>query len=128
MGTQGIPDEVEAFIREHIHSIEQLEVLLLLKRSPNEVWSAELVARELRIDAESAARRIEDLVGRGLIGSASFTDRYCYAPKSPELDRCVEGLTRAYGDRRVSVIALIFTKPDPAQSFADAFRVRESKK
>jgi hypothetical protein len=128
MGETGIPDEVQAFVRDNIDSIEQLEVLLLLARAPDESWSAELVARELRIDAASAGRRLEQLAKLRLIERSSFEGRFHYSPGNVDLDRRVAGLRRAYAERRVALITLIFTKPDPVQAFADAFRVREPKK
>ena len=127
MSSDAIPEHLRAFIRDQIHSIEQLEILLLLRRARNEQWSAELTARELRITTESAGDRLEDLVSRGLVARSDFVGRFCYAPTTPALDQCVAELDRVYAERRVSVITLIFTKPDPAQTFANAFRIRGPK-
>jgi hypothetical protein len=37
----------------------------------------------------------------------------------------VETLAQEYAQRRFSVIELVFSRPDAARSFADAFRLRE---
>ena len=40
----GLSHELQAFICQHIHSVEQLEVLLLLKRSDAREWTAAATA------------------------------------------------------------------------------------
>lgn len=44
---------------------------------------------------------------------------------SGRLHEMVEVLADEYALRRFSVIELIFSRPDAARSFADAFRLRE---
>ena len=39
------PEAVRSFILEHINSVEQLEVLLLLKNQPDREWTAEAVSQ-----------------------------------------------------------------------------------
>ena len=126
MSASPIPDDVERFVRAHIHSIEQLEVLLQLRREATRSWSAEAISRELRIDRDSAANRLLDLERRGLLlhaGDGGFSYRVGNAE-----EQAVDALARTYADRRVSIITLIFSKPDPLQSFADAFRLKEPKR
>ena len=123
----GIPNDVAQFVAEHIHSLEQLEVLLLLRASAPREWDGATIARELRFDPGSAAKRLADLAARGLataIDEAKGT--YRYEPVPPEQDDLVRRLAEAYDQRRVSVITLIFSKPsDTIRSFADAFRLRK---
>lgn len=119
----GIPDDVRAFIQAHIDSVEQLEVLLLLRRESTRAWTGDEVARELRINPISTGSRLSNLHQRTLL--AEEAGRYRYAPRHPELDRAVSGLARAYAEMRVSVINLIFSKPvDALSTFADAFKLR----
>lgn len=129
MTDAGIPDEVRAFIAEHIDSVEQVEVLLLLRRSGDREWTADAVSDELRTNPGSAAERLADLTARRLIapaGGAPERPGYRYAPGTPALDQAVRGLDQAYAERRVSVINLIFSKPiDKIRTFADAFRLRK---
>jgi predicted transcriptional regulator len=120
-----IPEDVERFIAEHVHSVEQLEILLLLHRTRARAWSPDEIARELRIDAGSAASRLEDLRARGLV-AANGSPTYVYAPTSLEGDSVVTKLATTYSERRVAVINLIFSKPAAnIRSFADAFRLRK---
>jgi hypothetical protein len=54
--------------------------------------------------------------------------QFRYEPRSADLADAVQALARAYADRRVTVIGLIFAKPtDKIRSFADAFRIRKDR-
>ena len=46
-----VNDRVIRFLGEHISSIAQLEILLLLQTNPQHRWSTQSVVRELRTDA-----------------------------------------------------------------------------
>jgi len=118
-----VPAHVRAFIHEHIDSVEQLEVLLLVRAHPGREWSAREVADELRIDPGSAEQRLEDLVRVGLLADGSAGVRY--APETPELARQVDELAQLYQSHRVAIISVIFSRPsERIRSFADAFRIR----
>lgn len=125
----GIPQEVRAFIVDHIDSVLQLELLLLLHKKRDQEFGAAEVVAELRIDSAWAVTQLDDFCARGILKCAEGPPRrYRYAPKSPELDAAITRLDQAYSNRRVSVISLIFSKPtDKLRSFADAFRVRKEK-
>jgi hypothetical protein len=127
MSTGGIPKHVERFIVDYIDSVELLEVLLLLQRTAPAVWDSDTVARELRIAPESARMRLETLRSQRLLEPVDgAAPSFRYAPDSVDLDRGVRGLAETYAARRVSVITLIFSKPDDSiRSFADAFRIRK---
>ena len=125
----GIPQEVRAFIVDHIDSVLQLELLLLLHKKRDQEFGAAEVVAELRIDPTWAVTQLDDFCARGILKCAEGPPRrYRYAPKSPDLDSAITRLDQAYSNRRVSVISLIFSKPtDKLRSFADAFRVRKEK-
>jgi hypothetical protein len=125
---EGIPTDVARFIAENIHSVEQLEVLLLLRGAATQAWSAAGVARELRIAEASASDRLEDLRARGLLARSDEAEAtYRFAPADASKSRLVDALAETYATRRVSVITLIFSKPsDPVRLFADAFKIRRS--
>ncbi len=123
----GIPERVTRLIAEHIHSIEQLEVLLLARRTADRDWSAEEVARELTTLPDSASTRLDDLAGRGfLVVADDVGPRFRYDTRDQERDRVVGELEDAYARRRVSVTSMIFSKPsENIRTFADAFRIRK---
>jgi predicted ArsR family transcriptional regulator len=112
-------------IAEHIHSVEQLEVLLLMRRTRERDWSADEVARELATSPGSAAFRLEDLAAHGF-AVTPVDGRYRYGVEEPGRDRALGELADAFGRRRRRVISLIFSKPsDNIRTFADAFRLRK---
>jgi hypothetical protein len=126
---EGIAEDVRAFVTDHIDSVLQLELLLLLQKKRDRDFDAGEVVAELRIDPAWAADQLEEFCSRGILTCADGTPRrYRYAPKSPALDAAIARLDHTYADRRVSVISLIFSKPaDKLRSFSDAFRVRKDK-
>jgi hypothetical protein len=127
MAESGIPERVRAFVREHIQSIEQVEVLLLLFRTAPREWTAMATGRELRIDPVSAARRLTDFQSHGLVQARPGDEAllYWYDGASGSLDRAISELAAAYRERRTALINLIISTPnDDVRVFADAFRLR----
>lgn len=129
MTYEAISQEVKDFIAAHINSVEQLEVLLLLRIHADQEWSADTLAKELRIDASWAATRLADLSTRGLLAVRETSESlYLFNPKTPELRRIVGDLALTYTERRVAVINLIYSKPlDNIRVFAEAFRFKKEK-
>ena len=126
MAQGGITPEVQRFIAETIDAAEQLDILLLLHRNRDRSYTAMEVSQEVFTVPASATMRLEGLVGRGLLSSSGGADpRYQYGPASEALARQVQDLADVYQKDRVGVIKLIFARPpDPAQTFADAFRLK----
>ena len=113
------------FIHTHIHSVEQLEVLLLL-RAAGGTWSGETVARELRISPISAAGRLADLQRRHLLAPAAEPGTYSYAPATEQLAETVSHLAATYVQARFTIINLIFSSPEEKlRTFANAFRFKK---
>src|SRR5690349_12182060 len=125
--TSDLPEEVRRFIAQHIDSVEQLEILLLLHQQPGRAWSSEAVARELRIAPASAGERLEAMVHDGILLRQGVSPKeYLYSPETMKLDDAVRGLAMGYAKRRVTVINLIYSKPvGRIRTFADAFRLRK---
>jgi hypothetical protein len=122
-------EAVARFIVEHIDSVHQLEVLLLLRRTVPRAWDAAQVAAELRTNPPSAATDLGDLAAQGLLAQEpAEKPSYVYRPSPPELDTVIADLERTYAEKHLSVINLIFARPPdetPAmKAFADAFRLR----
>lgn len=124
---ESISPEVRAFIAGQIDSVVQLEMLLLLHADPQQAWSPDDLAKELRIEPHWSAAQLTTLAQRGLLGVVDAAgSTYRYGPNTAELAQTVDGLAKAYADRRVTVISLIYSKPvDTLRSFADAFRLRK---
>jgi|SRR5688572_20738102 hypothetical protein len=125
MAAETLPTPVQQFLSKYIRSLEQLEVLLLLRKSPDRVWTSAEVYEVVRSSRSSVEERLESFVQLGFLAKENgppFTFRY--AP-TDSLAAAVDETAGAYQKWRVRVIEAIFTPVvDPAQRFADAFKVR----
>lgn len=107
-----IPAPVVAFIVEHISSVIHLEVLLLLQSRSDRSFTADELGRELHVNVEWIASQARSLCDKGiLVCLGDAVRRYQFVPKTPDFAQTVEDLSRAYAERRVSVVTLIFNKP-----------------
>jgi hypothetical protein len=118
----GLPPDVQNFLRQHVDSVEQLEILLLLARTSSRGWTVEEIVTELRVNAGSVQKRLTDMERRGLVAKDGnlyrFLDQSPYAP-------VVRQVGDTYRERRVAVIGFIFSKPSNSiQALADAFKVK----
>ena len=129
MSSSGLPDEVRAFIRKNISSIEQLEILLHLYEIAPTLKSAEQIAKTLYLSPESAARQLQYFRERGLVVTSPTDPSQCgIESKVTEIGRAVGALQQMYRERRVSVINEIFSNPiSTIQTFADAFIIGKKK-
>lgn len=120
--SSGLGADVERFVAQHIQSIEQLEVLLLLVRTAPRDWTADAIAAELRVAAPSVTQRLQDLERRNLVVQARAAHRY-----NPQIreNAVILKVADANRERRVALIAFIFSKQTSSiQALADAFRVK----
>jgi hypothetical protein len=112
-----VPDEdvskrVRAFIADHVESVMQLELLLLLASRRDREWTAAQLAKEMRVDAGWLDARLAAMAGDGLlVARDGIPRRFRYGPRSRELDAAVEELALVYGQRRVTIVDLIFSGP-----------------
>lgn len=126
MGKREFSETFRTFVNKHITSVEQIEVLLILVANPNRVWPIAEISAILRSSPNSIASRLEALRNAKL-AKGTFEEGFQYAA-SGRSHQMVEMLQEEYGARRFSVIELVFSKPDPMQSFAEAFRLREEER
>ncbi len=128
MAGSGFSDTLASFVRAHLSSVEQVEVLLLLHRTAPRRWTAVATSRELRLDPVSVARRLSEFHEHGILAVVPGAEalEYWYEPSPAAPPRTLSELGTAYRDRRTSLINLIFAAPvDDARAFADAFRLRK---
>ncbi len=124
MGANGISNELLSFITDNIHSVEQVEILALLKQS-GRGWTAERVRLELRSDLSSVTHWLDYCTSRGFLSKS--TEGYSYAPSAlyaPKLEELLE----AYRIRKNRLIDLIYSKPrNEARILAEAFKWRKGR-
>jgi hypothetical protein len=122
-----LPIATAEFIRRYVDSIEYLEVLLLLRQSPERSWTAEMLDAQIRSNPESIRRRLDQMLAHGLVVRGADRAGYEYRPATAELDQRVQELSGLYRERRVAVIEHVFAeRPSPIQGFADSFRIRKT--
>lgn len=127
MATEAFPDSARQFLSRYIHSLEQLELLLLLQGQPDRVWTVSQVYEIIRSSQGSLQKGLESFVKEGFFVEVEGTvPAFRYAPRSEELRREVEQIAASYRLSRVRVIEAIFAPEiDPVQKFADAFKLRK---
>jgi hypothetical protein len=127
MADEFIPEDIKEFIVGKIHSVAQLEALLLLRRDPQVAWGAEALAGRLYISTQETAEVLSHLHEEGLLASiGDAPPTYKYQPDSPEMGWLVDRLAEVYAKYLVAVTHLIHsTAPPKVQKFADAFRIRK---
>ena len=116
-----IDQDLLTFIQSSIRSVWALEVLLLMRRERERVWSAHELALELRANERLVGEVLGDFETSGLV--ARQEAGYAYAPAAPVLGQLCDRLDAAYRERPVAVVKAIMAAPkDKLQIFADAFR------
>jgi hypothetical protein len=123
-----IREDLRRFLAQHIESVVQLEVLLLLHAQPDRGLTPQQVGTELRIDAAGATEQLAKLCTAGLLSCTTDPSPIYRLQTSPAIIDTVAALAQVYNDRRVTIISLIYSKPvDKIRIFTDAFRIRKEK-
>jgi hypothetical protein len=120
----GVPNDVERFLRTAITSVQQLEVLLLLREERNRAWTAADVGARLRTHAGAAGNYLESLQLLGLASGEGGAYRYDPGRRGKLVDRLAE----LYPTYRTRIVGLIYSQANEnVEAFADAFRLRRRK-
>jgi hypothetical protein len=119
--------ELRRFLEDHVRSLEELELLVLLMGTPDEWWSAARAVGELGLPRVAVAQALESLASRNLL-DVRLADAvlFRYGPVTPELDRLARSLAAVHQEHRVVVTAAVLKRgTDRIRAFADAFRIRK---
>lgn len=135
MAGDPLSDELRSFLRENVHTYEELEILLLLTQHREGRWSIDSVAAELRLPEQMASAGLATLHTRGLVQCTKEPPRrYWYDSAEVTCDPVLTRLAEAYTTRRFVVVevmsanALSRLRSSALQTFAEAFRIRGPKK
>jgi hypothetical protein len=122
-----ISPELLKFIVSGVHSIEQLEIMLLLRADCSRSWTTEQINSVIRSTEESISKRLEHLVSQKLVRADSENPlTFRYDPATPILRNMAERLVEAYNTQRAEVTELIYNKPaDNIVGFANAFKLNK---
>jgi len=134
MTESNLPQRLTLFICENIHSIEQLEIVLLLHGAAGEPWTADRIASTLRIEEKLAQSALRDLATRGFVSNEPRpTSRWRYVTKDPENAQLIDTLADLYPKARVEVVMLISRsamdriRTSQVRAFARAFLLKRTK-
>lgn len=117
---------IEEFIRTQVGTVDSLRALLLLRSNPEIHWDAVTVSGRLYILPAAAARTLDGLVAQGLL-EAGEDLCYFYRPQTPELAALVERLAELDREQPVTLLNLIYARPEDVQAFSDAFRLKRKR-
>lgn len=130
MSEEKIPQDVIALLQEHVHSYEQLEILVMLRGWRGEELVDQAVAQALGIPVESAAGALRQLAETGVLESIAQSDLQSrYRGPRDDFKLAIDGLAEAYKESRLEVMRLMTVnairrmRTDAMRAFADAFVV-----
>lgn len=120
------PAELTAFVREHVGSIEALEVLAAMVENPERWWDAAGASEHLGVPRDRAREVYETLARRNLLDIRITDDvRYQFSPGNATPAGLAAATVREYRRNPVPFVRLLLMKsPRRAVDFADAFRIR----
>jgi hypothetical protein len=120
MAHRDIPKNVRQVIARHIESVQQVEILALLREEPERGWTVADISRSLHIAPAACEAWLDEFAAARLVDRDG--DGFRHAARTRDADDLVE----CYSRRRLAVIDSIYNKPSTAiQSFSDAFRLRK---
>jgi hypothetical protein len=121
-----IPASVVWFVRDHVTSLDELELLLLLLQSPDKWWDASSAARETGTDTTSARRTLERFASQNLLAIAVTGDvRYRFQPGDARLRQAADAFNAVYRTNRLAILHLVTGRQQRSlRDFANAFRIR----
>src|SRR5688572_9562035 len=123
--SRALPAELRAFLYSCIESIEQVELVMMLRGSDR--WrTAREVASEFQLSPAAARQSLETFAARGLLDvRVGDETSYRFRPKSEELGRYCDLLAQHYISSRAEVLGFVAANSRlSAKRFADAFKLR----
>lgn len=117
-----LSEPLQHLIMERLPSVEQVEIVLLLRGDRTRTWSAPEVATQLGTPPESTAMRLFLLASNGMVAFEGGRYRFSASESAEPL---LDELATAYTERRAALVALVGGQPaDPLRNFADAFKLK----
>jgi hypothetical protein len=113
------------FIRRHLRSAADLEILLLLWRNQERWFSADDVGRELSAPAAVTRDSLQRLSGSLAILRRGTEAEYRFSDDNEEQSRSAAALAALYRHDRFQVLRLIGPAAAAIQDFADAFELKK---
>jgi hypothetical protein len=114
--------ELQQFIAQHVHSVEQVEILCLLSEHPQQFFLVSEVFQKI----QSSEKSVLDRLNRFAVEKLLTVDPGGGFRWSSNYQRLGTDLATVYRQRRLSIIELIYQRPTgPIHDFAEAFRLKK---
>jgi hypothetical protein len=118
-----ISGDVRQFLAKYIRSIEQLEILLLVRATPEQKWTVRELYQRVLTNETSILQSLEKLREHGLV-QKSGESMYQFAP-SPDTRSVLEKLAGLYKEKPTRILqALYGSTQSEIEAFAQAFKIR----
>ena|SRR5690349_15426868 len=120
---------IVAFVTEHVRTLAELQLLMLLVQSGDRWWDATSAARESGLTVTEARQALDFFGSRNLLDIRITGDvRYQFRPGTAELRDRANACAAAYRTQPFDLARLV-SGPSAAsvRDFADAFRVRRQR-
>jgi hypothetical protein len=129
-------EKTRILLRDFITSFEMLEVLLLVRTSPGQSWTAASVAGCVRVPEDLIARALEALHAKCLVhaGAPLAQGEFRYGPGTADLAAAIDELAEDFAERRAAVLSTLSTnaierlRSGALSAFADAFILGSKRK
>jgi hypothetical protein len=121
----GLTPKAQKLLGDPIDSVESLELLFLLRRSPETFWTADAAAQQIGIAPQISSRKLARLADAKLLVRGRETGAYRFAPVGEALPS-IDELADEYAERRAGVINAIYSASEERlRVFSDAFRFKK---
>lgn len=133
MVEQRIPRRVYVLFRERVHSIEQLEILLVLHEGSGRDWTAAEIAEMLNMSEKLAESALAHLEAQALVSRLPASS-WRFSPASPQLAGDVDAVAATYREARVACLVLLSklamerVRNASLHVFASAFLLKNDRK
>lgn len=128
MSNTEFSEALRSFIRDTIPSLDAAELLVMLTREPARAYDPGGAVEALKptpLSEENARRYLAHFEARGVAANAG-EGRYRYAPADARIEELVKELVRAFNERPVTLVRVIYAaKDEKIRSFAEAFRIKK---
>lgn len=124
---QPVSESLAAFVRSRLPSMDQIEIVLLLRRESGRAWSSPEVSDRLGTPPESTAMRLFLLASNGVLNfeGGGGVPRYRYVGEG-EVESLVAQLAQEHESNRPALFEVVGeTGRDQIRSFADAFKLKK---
>jgi hypothetical protein len=122
MNENVLSSELRAFILKYLDSIAHLEVLLLVRASPDIQWDVATTAKRLYTSEAQASQVLDRLCADRLLTRSD--NAFTYGNLDPKMAQTIDDLANAYARHLIPVTNLIHDKSRRIQEFSNAFRFK----